>query len=61
MGRPGDERAGPGAPTTEATVKVYVGRERLVATAEGNGPVNALDGALRLAIGPRFRRWPGCT
>ena len=29
--------------TTEATVKVHVGGERLIATAEGNGPVNALD------------------
>jgi 2-isopropylmalate synthase len=57
------DRAEPGAPTpanalfgvmTEATVKVHVGSERIVATAEGNGPVNALDGALRGAIGPRF-------
>ena len=39
---------------TEATVKVHVGAERIVATAEGNGPVNALDGALRAAIGARF-------
>jgi 2-isopropylmalate synthase len=44
---------GPGA-MTEATVKVHVGSDRVVATAEGNGPVNALDGALRLAIGPHF-------
>ncbi len=41
----------PGTLTTEATVKVRVGTERLVATAEGNGPVNALDAALREAIG----------
>jgi len=40
--------------TTEATVKVHVGGDRIVATAEGNGPVNALDGALRGAIGTRF-------
>ena len=40
--------------TTEATVKVHVGSERIVAVAEGNGPVNALDGALRAAIGPKF-------
>ena len=39
---------------TEATVKVHVGSERVVAVAEGNGPVNALDGALRAAIGPKF-------
>ena len=43
-----------GALTTEATVKVHVGAERLVATAEGNGPVNALDAAVRQAIGPYF-------
>jgi 2-isopropylmalate synthase len=40
--------------TTEATVKVHVGGERIVATAEGNGPVNALDAALRGAIEPKF-------
>jgi 2-isopropylmalate synthase len=39
---------------TEATVKVQVDDERIVATAEGNGPVNALDGALRGAIGGKF-------
>jgi len=36
---------------TEATIKVHSGDERLIATAEGNGPVNALDQALRRAIG----------
>ncbi len=40
--------------STEATVKVLVGTERIVATAEGNGPVNALDGAVRSAIGPHY-------
>ncbi len=40
--------------STEATVKVHVGGQRVVATAEGNGPVNALDAALRAAIGPHF-------
>jgi len=39
---------------TEATIKVWVGDERIVATAEGNGPVNALDGALRQAVSNRF-------
>src|SRR5204862_5760294 len=39
---------------TEATVKVHVGDERVVATGEGNGPVNALDAALRKAIGATF-------
>ena len=47
--------------TTEATVKVHVGGERIVATAEGNGPVNALDAALRGAIGPRFPCSPPST
>ncbi|MCB0975227.1 MAG: citramalate synthase [Actinobacteria bacterium] len=36
---------------SEATIKVTANGERLIATAEGNGPVNALDGALRRAIG----------
>jgi 2-isopropylmalate synthase len=40
--------------STEATVKVRVGDDRIVATAEGNGPVNALDGALRAAIAGRY-------
>lgn len=40
--------------STEGTVKVVVGDERIVATAEGNGPVNALDGALRVALGARY-------
>jgi 2-isopropylmalate synthase len=44
----------PGPVTTEATVKVHVGNDRVVATAEGNGPVNALDAALRSAVGPHF-------
>ncbi len=39
-----------GSFTTEATVKVHVNGERVIRTAEGNGPVNALDQALRLAI-----------
>lgn len=43
----------PGAPTeatSEATVKLVAGGERVVATGEGNGPVNALDHALRQAL-----------
>jgi 2-isopropylmalate synthase len=38
---------------TEATIKVVVDGERYVEVAEGNGPVNALDRALRAAIGAR--------
>jgi 2-isopropylmalate synthase len=36
--------------STEATVKVWVGDKREVSTAEGNGPVNAIDKALRAAL-----------
>jgi 2-isopropylmalate synthase len=39
---------------TEASVKVWVGEERCVAIGEGNGPVNALDHALRVALGERY-------
>ena len=39
---------------TEATIKVVVGDERVVTTGEGNGPVNALDAALRKAIGGHY-------
>jgi 2-isopropylmalate synthase len=39
---------------TEATVKVRVGDEVLHTAAEGNGPVNALDKALRKALLPVF-------
>ena len=48
------DHAGGGQVNTEATVKVRVNGDRIIATGEGNGPVNALDAALRAAIGPRF-------
>jgi 2-isopropylmalate synthase len=35
---------------SEATVKLHAKGERIVATGEGNGPVNALDTALRSAL-----------
>ncbi len=44
------EKRADGAVETEATIKVWVGEKRYVRTAEGNGPVNALDRALRDAI-----------
>ena len=44
------EKRADGRVETEATVKVWVDGERHVHTAEGNGPVNALDRALRGAI-----------
>ena len=37
---------------SEAIVKVRVGDELLLSVAEGNGPVNALDAALRKDLGP---------
>jgi 2-isopropylmalate synthase len=39
---------------TEATVKVLIDGQRILSTAEGNGPVNALDSALRAAIGGHY-------
>ncbi len=47
-------RAGDPVPAAEATVKVHAQGQRLVAIGEGNGPVNALDAALRLALEPIY-------
>jgi 2-isopropylmalate synthase len=44
------EKRADGQVETEATIKLWVGGERYVATAEGNGPVHALDAALRSAL-----------
>ena len=45
---------------TEATVKVWIGEQRFVTMAEGNGPVNAIDTAMRRC--PRtIRSSPRCT
>ena len=46
----GVEQRADGEVETEATIKIWIDGERYVRTAEGNGPVNALDNALRLAI-----------
>jgi len=48
------EKRADGAVETEATIKVRVDGERYVRVAEGNGPVNALDSALRGAIADRY-------
>lgn len=45
------ERRPDGDLMSEATVKLQAKGERIVATGEGNGPVNALDTALRQALG----------
>jgi 2-isopropylmalate synthase len=44
------EKRADGRVETEATIKIWVGGERYVRTAEGHGPVNALDRALRDAL-----------
>ncbi|HEX3692371.1 MAG TPA: citramalate synthase [Solirubrobacteraceae bacterium] len=52
------EKRAKGGVKTEATIKVYAPpgpeEKRYVASAEGNGPVNALDKALRDAIGELY-------
>ncbi|PIE34254.1 MAG: citramalate synthase [Ilumatobacter coccineus] len=45
-----NDEANPNSFNTEATVKVWVGDDRHICTAEGNGPVNAIDRALRSAV-----------
>lgn len=45
---------GHGQPVTEATIKVRVGDQVQHTVSEGDGPVNALDGALRKALQPFF-------
>ncbi len=44
------EQRADGRVETEATIKIWAGGERYVRTAEGNGPVHALDRALRKAL-----------
>jgi 2-isopropylmalate synthase len=48
------EKRADGRVETEATIKIWVDGERFVKTAEGNGPVHALDRALRDAIGETY-------
>ena len=47
------ERRG-GEPITEATIKLQVGDEVRLEVAEGDGPVNALDAALRKALSEHY-------
>src|SRR5204863_7964789 len=44
------EKRGDGEPITEATVKIKVNGEERLTVAEGDGPVHALDSALRKAL-----------
>ena len=43
-----------GEAVSEATIKLRAGGARIITTGEGNGPVNALDQALRDAIGQAY-------
>jgi 2-isopropylmalate synthase len=45
-----DDRRDDGTIVSEATVRLHAGGERVICTEEGNGPVNALDRALRKAL-----------
>ena len=49
-----ESRPGAGEAVSEATVKLTAGGQRQIATAEGNGPVSALDHALRSALLPVY-------
>lgn len=49
-----EKRAHDPEPITEATLKVRVGESDHLAVAEGDGPVHALDGALRAALGQAY-------
>jgi 2-isopropylmalate synthase len=49
-----DMRGSDGAPQTEATLKLLVEGERTHTVADGDGPVHALDGAMRKALEPYF-------
>ncbi|MFQ5521971.1 MAG: citramalate synthase [Acidimicrobiia bacterium] len=48
-----------GEVVAEATIKVRVNGERVVATREGDGPVSALDRALRAALGDAYPELEG--
>jgi len=48
------DRDGDSELSTEATIKLWVGDERIASVGEGNGPVNALDAAVRAALSDRY-------
>jgi 2-isopropylmalate synthase len=50
------DRREDGSLVSEATVKVRAGGRRVISTEEGNGPVNALDRALRYALEQAYPR-----
>jgi 2-isopropylmalate synthase len=49
-----DRRGSDEAPQTEATLKLRVNGDRTHTVADGDGPVHALDGAMRKALEPYF-------
>lgn len=55
------EQSPDGRVVSEATVKLHAGGERVIVTAEGNGPVNALDQALRKAVVGLFPELTGVS
>jgi 2-isopropylmalate synthase len=54
-----ESRPGTAEAVSEATVKLVAGGQRQLATAEGNGPVSALDHALRSALLPVYPELDG--
>jgi 2-isopropylmalate synthase len=48
------EKDGTGRNSSQATIKISVGNEHEITAAEGDGPVNALDNALRKALNKFF-------
>ncbi len=53
-GAEGGDATAAGTFTCEASIKVLVAGDTVMTAAEGNGPVNALDAALRKAIGSHY-------
>jgi 2-isopropylmalate synthase len=48
------DRRETGQMVSEATIKIHTNGQRIISTAEGNGPVNALDLALRGALAEAY-------
>jgi len=48
------EKRGGGGSRAQATVRIRVGTERMLTAADGDGPVNALDRAVRKALLPHY-------
>jgi len=51
-----NEKNKDGQVTSQATIKISVGEEEEITAAEGNGPVNAIDNALRKALSKFYPR-----